>query len=223
MVFEVRIPKLVYWCIFRWGSVAYHFWVNMTLTSELYLRIQCNCVWSISPILFELGIPNLVCLHLGMAVIYFSEVDLISRIIVRSFISCYLREESQIFVYGCIFGCWYIVFHFKVTVILTYDLVSSIIVSGAYPLLFDVGLRNPIFGVLIFLGIAECPYGKKCTAANNFREQLANTLRLLGKHNLIWLTSIRGMFARCSLFTCKLGLPRTLPQIFREHAFKSVD
>ena len=40
------------------------------------------------------------------------------------------------------------------------------------------------------------PYGKKCTAANNFREQLANTLRLLGKHNLIWLTSIRGMFAR---------------------------
>ena len=81
---------------------------------------------------------------------------------------------------------------------------------------------------------AGFPYGKKCTAANNFREQLANTLgilceysgntlRLLGNHNLIWLTSIRGMFARCSLFTCKLGLPRTLPRIFREHAFKAVD
>ena len=27
-------------------------------------------------------------------------------------------------------------------------------------------------------------------------EYSANTLRLLGKHNLIWLTSIRGMFAR---------------------------
>ena len=54
-------------------------------------------------------------------------------------------------------------------------------------------------------------------------EYSANTLRLLSKHNLIWLTSIRGMFARCSLFTCKLGLPRTLPRIFREHAFKSVD
>ena len=54
------------------------------------------------------------------------------------------------------------------------------------------------------------PYGKKYTAVNNFRKQLANTLRLFGKHNLIWLTSIRGMFARCSLFTCKLGLPRIL-------------
>ena len=52
------------------------------------------------------------------------------------------------------------------------------------------------------------PYGKKCTAENNFREQLANTLPLFGKHNLIWLTSIHGMFARCSLFTCKLALRR---------------
>ena len=65
------------------------------------------------------------------------------------------------------------------------------------------------------------PYGKKCTAVNNFRKQLANTLRLFGKHNLIWLTSIRGMLARCSLFTCKLGLPRILwvnsLQIFSEY------
>ena len=59
-------------------------------------------------------------------------------------------------------------------------------------------------------GFIRSPYGKKCTAANNFREQLANTLRLFGKHNLIWLTSIGGMFPRCSLFTCKLGLPRIL-------------
>ena len=50
------------------------------------------------------------------------------------------------------------------------------------------------------------PLRKKCTAVNNFREQLANTLRLFGKHNLIWLTSIHGMFARCSLFSCKLGM-----------------
>ena len=48
----------------------------------------------------------------------------------------------------------------------------------------------------VLLSTQNTPYGKKCTAANNFREQLANTLRLLGKHNLIWLTSIRGMFAR---------------------------
>ena len=54
---------------------------------------------------------------------------------------------------------------------------------------------------LLLITSLECsfnvhPYEKKCTAANNFREQLANTLRLLGKHNLIWLTSIRGMFTR---------------------------
>ena len=75
---------------------------------------------------------------------------------------------------------------------------------------------------LCSLGKFSCfPYGKKCTAATNFREQLANTLRLFGKHNLIWLTSIRGMFGRCSLFTCKLGLPRILLvsslRIFREY------
>ena len=74
----------------------------------------------------------------------------------------------------------------------------------------------------LYLGVILCnlwykqkrpwntPYGKKCTAANNFREPLANTLWLFGKHNLIWLTNIHRMFARCSLFTCKLGLPRIL-------------
>ena len=29
------------------------------------------------------------------------------------------------------------------------------------------------------------PYGKKCTAANNFREQLANTLRILWEYSAI--------------------------------------
>ena len=43
-----------------------------------------------------------------------------------------------------------------------------------------------------------------------FSEQLANTLRIIGKHNHIWQTSIRGIFARCSFFTCKLGLQRIL-------------
>ena len=43
------------------------------------------------------------------------------------------------------------------------------------------------------------PYGKKCTAANNFREQLANTLRLFGKHTLYgladqYLRNVREMF-----------------------------
>ena len=43
-----------------------------------------------------------------------------------------------------------------------------------------------------------------------FGEQLANTLRIIGKHTHIWQTSIRGIFARCSFFTCKLGLQRIL-------------
>ena len=43
-----------------------------------------------------------------------------------------------------------------------------------------------------------------------YGEQLANTLRIIGKHNHIWQTSIRGIFARCSFFTCKLGLQRIL-------------
>ena len=40
------------------------FWVTVTLTSDPVLRIYC--VWSISLIFFEVGIPNLVCMHLGM-------------------------------------------------------------------------------------------------------------------------------------------------------------
>ena len=43
-----------------------------------------------------------------------------------------------------------------------------------------------------------------------FGEQLANTLRIIGKHNLIWQTSIRGIFTRCSFFTCILDLQRIL-------------
>ena len=50
-----------------------------------------------------------------------------------------------------------------------------------------------------------------CTICILFwRTLLANTLRIIGKHNHIWQTSIRGIFARCSFFTCKLGLQRIL-------------
>ena len=37
--FEVGITNLVCICILGWGSVTYHFWVNMTLTSDLDLII----------------------------------------------------------------------------------------------------------------------------------------------------------------------------------------
>ena len=37
--FEVGIPNLVCGCILGWRSVAYHFWVTLTLTSDLVFRI----------------------------------------------------------------------------------------------------------------------------------------------------------------------------------------
>ena len=59
MFFEVGIPNLVCECILGWQSVANHFQVTVTLTSDLVFKN--NCVWSISPIFLELGISNLVC------------------------------------------------------------------------------------------------------------------------------------------------------------------
>ena len=51
---------------------------------------------------------------------------------------------------------WMLIYRvpFKVTVILTYDLVSGIIVSGAY-LIYYLS-RDSIFGVMIPIGMAEC-------------------------------------------------------------------
>ena len=82
-----------------------------------------------------------------------------------------------------------------------------------FGVLNSVLVQNLLRFCLIKRTKKHIPYGKKCTAANSFREQLENTLGLFGKHNLIWLTSFRGMFPRCSLFTCKLGLLR----IFSEY------
>ena len=41
IIFEVRIPNLMCGCILGWRSVAYHFWVTvtLTLTSDLVFRI----------------------------------------------------------------------------------------------------------------------------------------------------------------------------------------
>ena len=68
--FEIGILNLVCGCILGWRSVVYHFRVavTLTLTSDLVfysnhnvrpsfpLRVRC-----ISPIFFEVGIPNLMC------------------------------------------------------------------------------------------------------------------------------------------------------------------
>ena len=39
ILFEVGIPNLMCGCILGWRSVAYHFWVTVTLTSDLVFRI----------------------------------------------------------------------------------------------------------------------------------------------------------------------------------------
>ena len=59
ILFEIGIPKLMCECILGWWNATYHFWVTLTLTSDLDFRK--NCVQSISLILFKVGIPNLVC------------------------------------------------------------------------------------------------------------------------------------------------------------------
>ena len=72
------------------------FWVTVTLTSDLVVRIIMFGAF----ILFELGIPNLVCAFIfgWQSVMYqFCDLDLISRIILSgAYLIYYLREESQI-------------------------------------------------------------------------------------------------------------------------------
>ena len=64
-------------------------------------------------------------------------LDIISRINLSGEYPSILFEVGiPNFVYGCIFGWSYVAYHFWVTVILTYDLVSRIIVSGAYLLYY---------------------------------------------------------------------------------------
>ena len=74
----------------------YHFWVTVTLTSDLVFRIIVSD--QISYILFELGIPNLVCGCIGgwQSVMYqvlgHCDLDLFSRIIVSGVYLLYYFE-----------------------------------------------------------------------------------------------------------------------------------
>ena len=85
-------------CILGWRRVAYHFWVteNLTLTSDLVFKI---IVARLSLILFEVGIPNVVCgctpvwrsvtYHPLVTVTLNLTSDLVSRICTES--GAYLR------------------------------------------------------------------------------------------------------------------------------------
>ena len=53
--FEIGIPNLVCKCILGCLSVTNYFLVTVTLTSDLVFKNYC--VQSISPILFDVGIP----------------------------------------------------------------------------------------------------------------------------------------------------------------------
>ena len=84
-------------CILGWPSVAYHFWVIVTLTSDLVFNI---IMFGAFFLLFELGIPNLVCgcIFGWQSVMYqLNDLNLISkRIVSGAYLKYYLREESLI-------------------------------------------------------------------------------------------------------------------------------
>ena len=108
--FEVGIPNLVCGCIFGWQSVAYHFRVTVTLTPDLVfivitmsvcpsIRLRVRCI---SPIFFEVGIPNLICgcilgwrsvaYHFQVTVTLTLTSDLVFRIFVSgAYLLYYLR------------------------------------------------------------------------------------------------------------------------------------
>ena len=138
--FEVGIPNLVCGYILGWGSVAYHFRVTVTLTSDLDFRIILSGAYLI---LFEVGISNLVCgCILGWrSVAYYNWVtatlnltsDLVSRKL--HWVWCLSPIIFEIGIPNllckCILGWRGVTCHFWVTVTLTSDLVLRIIVSGA--------------------------------------------------------------------------------------------
>ena len=85
-------------CILGWLSVAYHFLVTVTFTSDLVFKIIMFGEFFF--VLFELGIPNLMCICIlgWQSVMYqFCDLDLFAGIIVSAaYLIYYLKEESQI-------------------------------------------------------------------------------------------------------------------------------
>ena len=86
------------------------FWVTLTLTSDLVLRIFC--VRSISLIFFEVGIPNLECICIlgwwSLTYYFLATVTLTSDLVLIIIVSGayllnYLRRESQIW---CVNAPW---------------------------------------------------------------------------------------------------------------------
>ena len=101
--FEVGIPNLVCGCILGWQSVVYHFQVTVTLTLTSDLVFYSN--HNVRP-----SVP----------------------LRVRCISTIFFEVGIPNLMCGCILGWLTVVYHFRVTVTLTSDLVFRIIMSGAY-------------------------------------------------------------------------------------------
>ena len=111
---------------------------------DLWPRFNNNCVRSISLILFEIGIWNLVCecilgwwsvlYHLWVTVTLTS--DLVLRKIVSGAYLILLKVGIPNLVCGCNFWWGSVTYHFWVTLTLTSELVCSVIVSRTYLLYY---------------------------------------------------------------------------------------
>ena len=119
----------------------------MTLTSGLVFGI---IVFGAYLILFEIGIPNLVCGSIlgWWSVVYYLRITvtlnltsyLVFRLIVSRALSIILYEVGiQSLVCECILGWWSFLFHVWFTVTLTSDLVSRISIKSDAYLLFSLG------------------------------------------------------------------------------------
>ena len=122
----------------------------MTL-NYTYDLVSRNCIWRISLIFFEVGIPNLVCIcilgwgsvtyHIRVTVTLTS--DLVLMIIVSgAYLLHYLRKESQFWCMNASCDDGVSCTILWVTVTLTSDLVFRKIVSGEYLLLLKVRIPN---------------------------------------------------------------------------------
>ena len=139
-------------CFFMPPKEPWEAYSNCTVRPSVPLRVRC-----ISPIFFEVGIPNLKCgcilgwrsveyhfqVMLTMTLtsdLVFIVITMSVRLSVHPSVPLRVRCISPIFfevgipnlMYGCILGWRYVAYHFRVTVTLTSDLVFRIIVSEAY-------------------------------------------------------------------------------------------
>ena len=119
-------------CILGLRSVAYYFWVTVTLTSDLISRIILSRA-------YEVGISNLGLQSVGhLFGVTVTLTDLISRIILSGLYPILFEAGFPNLVCGCIFRWWSVTYHFWVTVTMTFDLFFNNLVQSLSPILFKI-------------------------------------------------------------------------------------